>query len=101
MRTRRFSTAMGFGLALAACNGEVSGVTPLDGPHGAHDFARPGDGSFPPGTDLTPMLNICGDFDPGCTQSTFGPPQVPFPLQSDPGPKPGEADSGVDRDMNG
>ena len=45
--------------------------------------------------------NECGDHDPGCTSSSYGPPQVPFPLSSDPQPDPNESDTGVDRDPNG
>ncbi len=63
-----------------------------DGPGGADsaggDLAQP---SFAP----------CTNGDPGCMNSAFGPPNRPFPLQSDPNPDPNEADNGVGRDAAG
>ncbi|MSP60355.1 MAG: hypothetical protein EXR72_08440 [Myxococcales bacterium] len=94
------------GLSAAGCSPQSSGATV--------DFGHPSDLSSGPadapsqdtdlaGVDLTtpPVQSACGDPDPGCMTRPIGPPQHPFPLQSDPQPDPNQTDNGLDRDGNG
>ena len=104
------SFAAASALAGCSCNPQTVGAAldlAFESPGDlAGNTVNQGDMALPPGSDLagddfaTP-LNACGDTDPGCMTSAFGPPQHPFPLQSDPQPDPNETDNGVDRDPNG
>src|SRR5689334_10980368 len=86
-------------LALAGCDGCALQGTSVSGVDLA--FAPPAN-DFAVGDDLAPPPNMCGNSDPGCNRSTFGPSfGGTFPLMTDMPPDPNEQDNGVTRDGMG
>src|SRR5438309_1660468 len=95
-------------LGLAGCGQSASRMAPppTDSPDLTQNFNFGNDDAGPiDNADLvdTSGPDVCGDpnMSADCQDPAFGPPNGPFPLQSDMNKDPLEKDNGVNRDKNG